>query len=299
MRPTNHISTPSANSLKTSTLREQLQKVLDWHPGPINSTGAGSYSTRQPAPYDRHMDEKLRLRRVVYAESIIPDITKVVDKYLRNFELPTTGLTSAHKMTMNDMAHNQEPTKLESAVVGRYTEIIAKPLIRVASTLALRLPRWEKAFFLWSPYSSTHDFAIGDGFFRVSPQSAQYHLPEHTTRVLTAMEEWFPNVGVWEFKSVFAGSEDRMADIVALAKEDIDFPWVTCSETSQDCKSHYMPDGSNTVTGARVGLDAAKPICSLPEKSQNRSGRIRRGYKPDTSTVYVMQQVSYSSTPST
>lgn len=245
------------------------------------------------------MDKKLRLRRVVYAESIIPDITKVVDECLRNSKLPNTASTDferAHKMTAADIKRNRKATKPEAAVSARYTESIARPLIPVASTIALGLPDWKGDFFTWSPYADTQDFAIGDGFFKVSPQSTEkHHLPEDTTRILTAMEKCFPNIGVWEFKSVFAGSERRMVDILALAKEDIDFPWVTCSETSKDCKSHYGSDGSESVTGARMGFDAVKPVCSLPEKTRIRSQqrRVRQGpHKPDPA-VYVIQQVTY------
>lgn len=293
-------ATVSTLPASSSTLIDRdLQSVFDWCPIPFNSTATGSKSTRIPAPYDRHMDEKLRLRRVVYAKSIIPDITKVVDECLQNSKVPTTTSSDfvlASEMTVADAGKNEEATRTEAAVVSRYSLTIAEPLIQVASTIALQLPGWKKDFFSWSSEPKTQDFATGDGWFRVSPQSKKgQHLPRDTTRVLTAMEKWFPNVGIWEFKSVFAGSEKRMNDILALAKDDIDFPWVACSEQS-DCKNHYQSDGSNTVTGARVGFNAAKPICSLPEKSRIRSqlGRVRpRPYKPDDFTIYVIQQVTY------
>lgn len=286
----------SGNTPKVSSIQAEVEKILDWHPLPVNAPKKTTPTTRVPAPYDRHLDENLRLKRVVFADSIIQDIMAVADDHIRHRKLPSVGDVESQFRDVEDIRSADDERRRdeslgETGIVDRYALTIVDPLIRIASTVALNLPHWKKDFFSWSSKAQTQDFAIGDGFFRVSPQSTKGSspLPNKTTRVLTAMQEWFPNIGVWEFKSVFAGSEKRMNDIIAFAKEGIDFPWVTCSEAAKDCNSHYQSDGGESVTGARMGYDATRPICKLPEKHKIRT--IRRDCEYHLSVVYILQQV--------
>jgi hypothetical protein len=279
--------------------RQKLEDIFNWNPLPVTSNKSKSTGTRQPAPYDRHMDERLRLKGVVYAPHMLDNIPDCVDEYLRMRTLPThkkSGLIRLKAMATTDRETCRTFT-LESEVVTRYSSVIANPLIRIASTLALGLPDWQSSYFVWSPVSKTNDFAVGDGFLRASPSSHNNEAPPidaETRRKLRSLEENFPNLGVWEFKSALSGpgnfdSDTRVKNIVTFAQAGIEFEWIGCSSTF--CGTHYQPDGSPTVTGARVGFDARTRRCTLPEDPQNRASSQSNNYKHTAGTVYIIQQV--------
>lgn len=297
-RTTDPRKRPASHLVDLDDTRSALEEIFNWNPLPVVSKKkATSKSTRQPAPYDRHMDETLRLKRVVYAPHMLEKMPTVVDEYLQIRDLPdwTTGGFRSVQQIVPDDEEDIRVFSTEAEVVTRYASLIAGNLVRVASTLALGLPNWYPSYFVWSRASETNDVAIGDGFLRASSTSRSSNaqaLDPSKRDTLESLEKNFPNIGVWEFKSTVSGLDNldadaRVKNIVVYAQAGVEFKWVECSSTG--CGSHYQPDGDVTVTGARVGYDARTKRCTLPEHA--RVGTGARAPKNIKGTVYILQQV--------
>lgn len=269
IKPNQHHKSRAKKASKNETIHEILQAALDWHPETLNAV-QGSSSTREPAFFDMHMDERLILKNLVHLPSMTKSFRDIVDEKLRTSTgepvplPPAKGFYTTEKVLDLEAEIAPQAWK-EIDVQNRYLRVTSVFLLRIASTLALQLTDWGQHFFSWNVANADMSKnAIGDGFFQIKPDASPILDDPATFKTLGQIAHWFPNVAIWEFKNLFAGSKLRLDDILTLAQEDEPFPWIKCPGSIK-CSRHYDTNtGKVSVQGAPMGVDAASPVCDIP-----------------------------------
>jgi hypothetical protein len=216
---------------RTRLTHKALQHILDWHPLPLQSLG-GITSTREPADFDKHMDDQLILKHIIHLPSLTADLSNTVDTYLQDERgdpilLPSkAGFIGSRVMQTLDERNGQDAIK-EIEVQTRYNSI-AKSLVPIASMLAFNLSDWSTHFFRWDLSAEGVKNAIADGYFKNAADSNP-PIDPGTLQGFIQIANFFPNAAVWEFKSLVSGTKEHLEDIITLSKDPGLFPWVKCS----------------------------------------------------------------------
>lgn len=280
-----------------ATTHKMLKALLDWHPETLVEKDGGN-GTRPPAFFDRHLDDSLILKNLVYLPSMEKSLKSKVDGYLRSaagerIELPpNAGFYNRHRVRGAECEVETE-ILAEADVQIRYLRTTSTFLCRVASTLALKLPDWKTHFFHWeATQSGNRSNAVGDGFLKIKAD-INPEIPAATFKTLQDIQNWFPNTAIWEFKNLTAGAEHHLQDIVRLSLEDSPFPWVKCAG-KRDCTKHFDKNtGQTAITGARMGLDALDPVICLSTNaaSSMRNARTESETDKRLHAIHLLQQV--------
>ncbi|KAF8074525.1 hypothetical protein FPV67DRAFT_1445583 [Lyophyllum atratum] len=260
-----------------------------------------SRSTRAPAHFDRHLDEHLRMDRVVYLPAFLTDLKAIAEdaltKYTSKFPFPATreqiGFPNAGIRL--DCARDalEERILNERSLEGIYSKTMASHCSIVASTLEFQLPVWSSAHLHWQTIHgrSEEKHAIADGLLRIFDISG--HTCDAARVSPLAVEyldvrKYFPVIGVWEFKNMVAGSINVFEAILEQAKMH-KFPWVGCQEGNRCAVVHPPTLGKVLKTWSKMGPDASEsvvppPTMPPPPSHPIRGTDIQHG-------LYMVQQV--------
>jgi len=253
----------SSASDPLSQIPQELKDLFSWnpprlhpnpHPGQKMST-----RTRQPAFFDKHFQERLKLLHVVRLPSLVHDIAAVVDKSIVEFvnagvQFPpseyfdsATDIERAVRKVGVDVID-------EKAVASFYDKTTATFCGSVASTLALRNPD----LFKWTQSANVSGYAIADGFLTFAGPTTlagmdarlKDAMDEKTRQLVLLLAQRFSSLATFEFKNLAADDIEVMLAIPGLSTWPI-FVWTSCN--TPECAS--MREVSK-VGNVNVGPDA-------------------------------------------
>ncbi|KAG6907649.1 hypothetical protein DXG01_008099 [Tephrocybe rancida] len=291
-------STHTTPQLDHSQTDVNLAAVIDFFqsslptlvPAP-NDEHTKSKNTRPPAQFDKHLHPELTLKRVIYCPSMVKDFAAIANnalsQYVSHRPLPSTERTlNEDGVDTNDFPGNGSRddsihdieiviNKIvnEESVRDIYAATLVPQCLTVASTLAFHLPLWSRGYLEWEKTTYTDEnFGIADGFFKCvnRPAKSACGLVPPLSALSRKMMEYFPNLAVWEFKNLLAGSLGVFEGIRELARND-QFQWTGC-EAGHLCgviKKNHPTSGSDKplVYWEKLGPDAPNPVCkSTTEK---------------------------------
>ncbi|RDB15898.1 hypothetical protein Hypma_003544 [Hypsizygus marmoreus] len=284
---------------------EELLQVLDWSPPRLTDEriqaearapkkAARSTSTRPPGFYDRHLCDEQILKKLIHLPTLTDDLLNVVSDYLELEDGTPRKLPPRHGFTstayLNTLAtKNPHRVCSEEGVRSKYMMHISTPLVPIASTLALDLEDWNQHFLSFEPSAIKQKYAIADGFLKIRLDEDEPPLDTLWTERMSWVAESFPNVAVWEFKSLTAATSNDFEDIIRLSRQDRDFPWQKCNAPNL-CKNHFQPDGTETRTTFAMGLDSTETICKLyNDQPRANTGENQQLNMPTrkTSSLYI------------
>jgi hypothetical protein len=141
-----------------------------------------STNTRPPASFDRHLDLRLRLRRVVYLPSMTRDLKQIAKTALQSASsagvLPS--ISDAFPLrTMRQKWNRQAPYHhiiCEDEIQNIYETTTAKFCSVVASTLEFQLPRWSRGHLDWTK-KTRKVRGIADGYLRLNERAVDTDIP--------------------------------------------------------------------------------------------------------------------------
>ncbi|KAG6895219.1 hypothetical protein C0992_002521 [Termitomyces sp. T32_za158] len=321
--PNNFPSDPDLDAVH-DFFKSSLPTLL---PGPRHTS---SRLTRDPAGFDQHLDDHLRLRHVVYCPSLIDDFAALADdavsKYLQvKGPLPSTSpVYILDQRTKRYTDANEFPgwekraraifsdkkidnIRNEASIEQIYSTTLAQQCVIVASTLEFRLSKWSQGFLRWDLNNETEykPYARADGFFKMVDSFASGPPGSHSPKLLSpfhaGLMSSYPTLAPWEFKNLLAGNLAVFQCIRELSVSRT-FPWIDC-EHKQSChtirrKGHPPPnkDGIAHVFWEPLGYDAPEPVCQSVLGNPvplNQIPRISEHFERDDHlhAIYIMQQV--------
>ena len=271
-------------------VRQEIEALFRWNPPRLQLARLppgkkASIHTRPPAFYDKHFDERLKLRCVKRLPSLVQDLTTNVDRALKAASKTLPPIVGTWTAKHRDWEREDNPPVVddEKGVTNYYDKITARYCLRVASTLALHpkasMSKWH-SLIVWTQSVSSSRYAIMDGELQIARRAVEDvgrlkddgHLEAimntmetETRRIFEEMRESRSSLGTWEIKSVAVGSTEVMKAVGTLSK----FPWTTCSEVLKHEKQR------EAVRETKVGVDARDPpwnlnVCSFAPKLVDR-----------------------------
>ncbi|KAG6908552.1 hypothetical protein DXG01_004185 [Tephrocybe rancida] len=227
-----------------------------------------SEETRDPATFDQHLPNYLRLHNIVYLPSMVTELENIAENALGDYLTrkgalpPTDGLFPSHS-ALNLALEKADLENIinEEKVVHVYEKLAPKFCAIVAATLEFQRDSWGRDNLKWSSKSNyAKSKAIADGFLQLTkvPMATSGKLSEE----YQAMIKNFPIIGVWEFKSLVAGRLDLLRAFRSLCLQE-QFSWTGCTHGDNcvfQCKnteSTYYP----LMSWAPMGYDATEPVC--------------------------------------
>ncbi|GLB43190.1 hypothetical protein LshimejAT787_1300910 [Lyophyllum shimeji] len=306
--PTTTDNTSQASRPRTDL--DHLEEFFRYCLPPLvpHKTHKPSTSTRAPAPFDQHLDERLQLKRVVYLPSLTTDLEEVVDDALKCYlekhgALPPVSgggsLFPDHKARHRALVRSRfHRITCEPSLQSTYEGTILNPCSIVASTLELHLPHWCNGHLEYFSSPETNE-AIGDGFLKLVEEQSplEQPVPPLSGEYSYIMSD-FPVLAVLEFKSLYSGSDAVFQAVVAHAELD-EFPWVTCSREDlclykcRQSSTNRVPDAP-IVEWAPMGFDAEEPVCKSIQSPRTHTTPPRSGPHSHSNmkhATWMIQQV--------
>ncbi len=253
-----------------------IPDLFSWNPPqlslrerPPGVKRATSKKTREPAFFDRHFSENLKLFHVKRLPTLISDLTAVVDKALADcIQLPVSHFHSAEAI-LDTVSEIEKNVVDEKEVAGFYERTTASFSLRVASILALGVRRLLR----WSQSANVSGYAITDGFLYfpdpTDPDSAvlyaqlEAQLGKETVDLIRSLAKDRSSLATYEFKNLAAGREEVMLAVPNLSNLP-KFQWTDC--TAPDCATlskHDVECGRVEETERKMGHDAKSPPWTL------------------------------------
>ncbi|KAK2461086.1 hypothetical protein APHAL10511_006933 [Amanita phalloides] len=199
-------------------------------------------STRGPAPYDMHLKDDLRLKKVFYCSNLVSQLGDIVEHSIRKYQASPRATPVE---SMFDLEHIRAKLKLrllhhdmtEHQVIEAYGSTIAKNIMPIVS--AITMLQQLSGVVSWTSHIK-HGCAIADAalvhsimarwcFCQNSEDSKQQPISQSPS-------ECFPHPLLFEFKNPRAGSHRHMVSMLEAMLHDV-FPWQGCNEErcSLDC----------------------------------------------------------------
>ncbi|KAF8055010.1 hypothetical protein FPV67DRAFT_1660521 [Lyophyllum atratum] len=240
---------------------------------------SSSRTTRPPARFDRHLEDHLILKRVIYKPSLVTSLETIADQALMDYTsirpLPSTldkRFYFPRRTKRNEALRRSEHSKLlnEKSIEEVYLHTMASHCGVVASTLEFHLPGWYDSYFKWTTqHRSDENYAIADGILELVAAPVAIpgkEPPPPLPEVYSQIIEDFPVLGVWEFKSLVAGSIEVFEAILGFARKE-EFAWVGCDAGSLDlCTLQHSTDAhAPLTTWSPLGPDASPSAWPEPE----------------------------------
>lgn len=270
--------------------------------------------TRQPQPFDLHLDKSLQLKQVRYSPNILKDLSDIALQSLESRkDLPR--LPRQPKLIVDDVQYDRTLKDIpriydEAGVAQVYYELVGTSIARIASVLELGANSWHDNLLAWFPRSAPGggQAAVADGFLRIHEPSLEGTSQNCADKVQTLMA-FFSELAVWEFKNVLVGSYAVMENIMLLSQGS--FEWEICAK-SKPCQ-HIDARRLPLVNGARMGFDSKRHSFSTNyaawtpspvqkqlasnRESQRKAGSKKKGNIEQDETArmharHIVQQVS-------
>jgi hypothetical protein len=200
-----------------------------------------STRTRDPAFFDNHFSDNLKVLHVQRLPSLVHDIAALVDETITDspdnvFSLPPSRAWFSAADIERVMQQVALDMTDEKAVAGFYDHTTATFCRPVASTLALQHP----SLLRWSQSSNVSGYAIADGFLNFSHPldlaargvQLEKDMDEQTLKLFRRLAERRASHATHQFKNMAAGGLDTMLAVPKLSNEP-KFNWTNCD--SPDC----------------------------------------------------------------
>ena len=263
--------------------------VFSWSPPRLTARSRPdqkiSQRTREPAFFDRHFSEKIKLLHVKRLPTLIHDLTAIVDKTIAN------GVQSlpSNPYSVRDFSRvlDDIETKVldEKEVACFYERTTATFCLGLASSLALGVP----SLLRWNQSANVSGYAIADGFVYFAEPTdlvdlyaqLEIGMGNETVKQIRLMAEKRSSLATYEFKNLASGREEVMLAVPNLSNLPI-FEWTNCK--APDCAILTKHEGQRMKvreTEQNVGPDAKRPIWTLDHHPkvvhvQSSSGKRKR-----------------------
>ncbi|KAG6883593.1 hypothetical protein C0993_005274 [Termitomyces sp. T159_Od127] len=250
------------------------------------SSHIDSSDTRKPAFFDKHLDERLVLNKVVYQPNLADGLQNIavdaLGSYMKRYtdqnlpeakNHPKHAFPGPQRRTIALNHSEIERCVNEGAIQRVYSVTTAKHCSVVAATLEFQLSSWNasKRYLGWNiDPEKGHTQAVADGFLQLLPDSSTI------SDLYRRAKNNFPRgIGIWEFKSLKAGAENVFIAILAhtLLPE---FSWERCEHGSfchLRCKDKFK---GPCQTWARTGPDADPPVCPVEKSEFQLTDRVQK-----------------------
>ena len=238
------MSSSASDPFKLSEIPEQIKVLLSWNPPVLelfpDNPSPKSY-TREPAFFDRHFSQDLKLLHVKRLPSLAHDVAAVVDTAIIDYTKSGVQLPPADTLLS---AKQYDGLRLslelrmvdEMAVAEFYGKTTAQYCVRAASTLAFRLLDWDSQALVWSRSQNVSAYTIADGFLTVgdlTKSDLDTRLKDtmggKTLDFLKELSKNRVSLLTHEFKSMVAGNSEVMEEISKLSNSPT-FHWSSCEE---------------------------------------------------------------------
>jgi hypothetical protein len=258
-----------------------------------------STGTRPPQPFDKHLDESLRLRRIAYLPSIKDDLERVADSALQSASstLPPIRdpFPGPRRRNANFVLAPVFKIRNERSLESIYGLTTAIFCMVVAVTLEFRYSSWTAGYLEWTKDTRSSS-GVGDAFLNLNDTYQNTNLAPLPDPYRKVAED-FENLVVYEFKSLIAGCLKNLQAIVQQSAIPEVFPWEGCDHgklCAATCKGRNGRPGPYR-TGHKMGFDADSPPCESV-RPENRVVSDSPSYKPAAAAKrharYIIQQVN-------
>lgn len=266
---------------------EELQSLLDWNPPelePQEHENGGSVTKKIGSRkfYDKHLTTDLILKHFQYHPDLAAQIASTVDTAIKAALADGGKLPPPGGQLMGPLDREEHiaclPHVISKAlpITVFYDKVTSHLCIPIASTLALhpKHDRWL-SLLVWSMVPNAGSFATADGSLQIL-NFDDNKLGDATKKILSRIKAnmdpgmleavrklstTYPDLAVWEMKSLTVGDEDVILGIKRLASSGRAFNWVTCR---CDGAVHKM-DRMDAVENTHAGPDAPSTPWILPE----------------------------------
>ncbi|KDR71712.1 hypothetical protein GALMADRAFT_253433 [Galerina marginata CBS 339.88] len=214
-----------------------------------------STNTRDTAYFDMHLHKNLRLKRVVFCDDLLNNLSDFCDELILNS--PEFPPVTGNSFECN---YPEPPPIIDEQTLQSYCTAISSFYLEVATGLRFKTS-WDKPAWMIgeSPADSRRKFAAADGY--LFPDFRQ-KLSEGQQSDYKLLEAYgLAHFVIWEYKNLACGPK-MFEDLRELEGE---FTWTTCQERSnEDEESASCPynveqhrtQGRLRVTGRRTGPDS-------------------------------------------
>jgi hypothetical protein len=226
--------------------------------------------------YDKHLAESLVLKHVKLVESLVDDLAGTVDKTIKDAYQKGIKLPSKQG-TLYTREHIEIRTgctpRLVLSEVGieeYYNGLTTSFCLPVASTLALHpsSPHWASLLH-WTTEVWRAQFAIADGALQLLDVDTDFleklweTVDVDKRSLLEKLPGLYPDIAVWEMKSLAVGDEPMMQEICKMGVGLEKFLWKSCKKGYCEHKNTALSRMADTLVHA-PGVDALSPPWSLP-----------------------------------
>jgi len=255
-----------------------------------------STSTRKTGNYDKHLDPNLRLKEVAYCGDMEERLADVAgchyEKYKRNLGPPPVCADTDFSKISSIFPTEKVRVASEQGIVIDYQRTMAGAMVPIVSALAFETPSWKQRYLAWTT-ELKQDKAIADAALRIDirtlprdevprehncPYVSQMQIPGQKRRQsivysdlectlcdnlnpwikqLKDVQRYFPNILLYEFKSLKSGSWEHLVALLAQTCDQGGFRWGECDNRC----THAVV--SPPVTGSPTGFDATNPVIQL------------------------------------
>ncbi|KDQ31460.1 hypothetical protein PLEOSDRAFT_1102425 [Pleurotus ostreatus PC15] len=207
-----------------------------------------SDGTQPPALWDLHLDSLQTLRQVEI----------------------NTNLNQQLSDLAKEKIHNPGDESVQEKNV-----LLSVDLLRLVKRAVARMAFWGRTIVRWcKKTSTTQSVAVADGYLcldikSIEASSASVHMKEN----LLLAAKMFPEIAVFEFKSLQLDTEEQIQALVDVANEAT-FGWIRCDPGK--CKKSHFVGGYPQTTCAPMGFDAQSnlpfqyPKCQVEAREEKR-----------------------------
>lgn len=241
-----------------------------------------SKRTRDPAFFDKHFSDKIKLLHVKRLPTLIDELIAIADKTIAKGvqSLPSNPYSARDFSRVLDDIDTKVVDEKEVACF--YERTTATFCLGLASSLALGVP----SLLRWNQSANVSGYAIADGFLYFAEPNdlaARYAqlevvMDKETVKQILLMAEKRSSLATYEFKNLAAGREEVMHAVPNLSNFPM-FEWTDCK--APDCAKlikHQAERAKVREAEQNVGPDAESLIWRHPGIAhlQSSSGKRKR-----------------------
>lgn len=233
-----------------------------------------SDGTRPPALWDLHLDSLQTLRQVEIDTNLNQQLSDLAKEKIHNpGDESVQEKNALLSVDLSKLVKRAVAVRDEDGLVNAYSTIIARRCSRIASFLLCG--SWGRPIVRWRKKTSTaQSVAVADGYLcldieSIEASSASARMKEN----LLLAAKMFPEIAVFEFKSLQLDTEERIQALVDVANEAT-FGWIRCDPG--ECKKSHFVGGYPQTTCAPMGFDAQSnlpfqyPKCQVEARERKR-----------------------------